>query len=384
MEISPDIEVYPDHAPKTEYCQYGRKDGTICSEGIFLQEGPDFTYLNNGSILYHKKLFPKEMYTTETGLDHTIFLCGESTLAFDIRRINHEVILSCISIIFLLVYLFNDLNQENWKRFQNKVLYSYSITLIMLYISFIGSILTTVCILWYIRKILRICYCLWAVLMSFEFWRVTYFTLKHRKISSRGQNKRYWVYCFLGYILPLIFAIGYYLSKRKQMNECPRVKGFIREPCPHLLTGRVNVYVIWQVIRFITFTVLLFVLIIQVGVFIYFDKNSRIKSTHSVNRNYLLVLIKMAYMMGIYWMIFVYFIIIVPDSFRWHDSLRSIIDAVFLYSHGVFMYFAFGIKKETLDWLRDKYRNFTECFRNKSTQNGDLSRVRNESTGDEL
>lgn len=392
MDFSPSMEEWYPHTPKTLYCQYGKKNGTgtVCSEGRFLIEGKDFNYLDNGAIfdLQNNVTFQRNAYTTETNVDRMIFLCGESQLAFDIRRVNYEVILSCISIIFLLIYLINDMNKEKLKRFQNKVLYSYSITLIMLYLSFIGNILTTVCILWYVRKILRICYCLWAVLMSFEFWRVTYFTLKHRKISPQGQNRRYFIYCFFGYVLPLIFAIVFFLSKRSEMINCPKVKGFTKAECPVLLTGKVTVYMVWQVIRFVTFTILLVVLLIQIGVFVYFDKHRRIESTHNANRNYLLVLIKMAYMMGIYWMIFVYFIIIVPQSFYWHDSMRKVIDAVFLYSHGVFMYFAFGIKKSTLVWMREQCDRITDltkyCKNFKSNSKPDLIRVRSGSSGDEL
>ncbi|XP_065204558.1 uncharacterized protein LOC135834569 [Planococcus citri] len=362
-------------APETLYCQYFRKyDGSVCPNREFLSKRNNFNYTENGDLIYEyenksRSIFKSGTFANESSFKQGIFHCGQSSPIFDIRRTNYEVILSSISIMFLVIYLINN----GLKSFQNKVLYSYSIMLIMLYLSFIGKILTTICILAQIRKVLRLFYCVWAALMSIEFWRVTYYTLRSRRLSTKGQNKRFLIYCFFGYVLPLIYAVVFFFSKFNKMLNCPSVTGYSILPCPAITAGRV--YKVLQKVRFAGFTILALVLFLQACVLIYFAKFYRIQST--MNRKYLVVLIKIAYMMGIYWMIFVYFILFIPRSFFLYNFMRTAIDTVFLYPHGVFMYFAFGFENTRLKSMLTAGKSifFVLKYRSRSNQKTQVTKV---------
>ncbi|XP_065204733.1 uncharacterized protein LOC135834703 [Planococcus citri] len=334
------------------FCEYKNQYGDICSTNLFYDRDTNSLCNSNGSFLIYS--IDDDEGTWNECSDYTskgrnyFYVCGPSDARL-FKTIKRYIILGLdyISIFLLLLYLIISSNKRNLRNLPKLILYAYSITLFALYMNEYLSKYVDLCVI----KYYSFFYCwqshsFWILITSFDLWRIIYNSIKLRKVSTEGQMKRFIIYCSIGWGLPAIFLAALFptLEDNQKAWICPYVFEFQNDlACSS--SYEYNKYAGY--FGWITIAIFLLVapcLLLLVCLFVCLSKRNRARS--SVNKSYVITMLKVAMIMGINWILLVYSVLF--DSSDKFGIVYELITAL----HGSFVFFAFGLEKNNLDRLK--------------------------------
>ncbi|XP_065204560.1 uncharacterized protein LOC135834571 [Planococcus citri] len=338
-------------------CQYVRNNGRICTSMWLIIEGLDFWVDKNDDIrLFNESFrykFDQSEYTLERGADNVVYVCEKIVKNYKVRYWVKIVTLVC-SVVFVITYLVLNFNKRYLQSFPNKIIYSYSLGLMMMYIFLTWAYFLFIesCILFFLAQFSWLFHFFWTVIISLEFCGLTYCTLRKRRVTISAQHKKYLIHCFFGYILPIIIPVIYFLILETPENKCPPVQGYFSVPCVPAKKSAAEYFM--EILLYIfdySFTFFIPVLfLLQASVLIYLTKCGPTQIRSTANRNHLIVLIKMGYIMGAHWLLY--------ELCFWYGFSNSfaylsvqMISELSIDLQGVFVFFAFGFKRRMLIYV---------------------------------
>lgn len=336
-------------------CQYFKKNGRICLKMRLIIEGMDFVVSENGKIsIFDESLnteFTRTGYSIESGIDNVIYVCEKNEMNYGVLSWL-EIIAIIFSIIFIVFYLFMNFSKRYFQSFPNKIIYSYSIGLLVMYVflTFVYVLFPQSCVGFFLAQFSWFFHFFWTMIISLEFCRLTYCTIRKRKVTVSAQPKRYLVYCFLGYVIPTMLPIVYFFILETPQNRCPKIPDHFGVPCKPSKNSAAKYFMetLLYLFDISLFFIIPVLFVLQACVLIYVTKcgPTRIRST--ANRNHLIVLMKMAYIMGAHWMLYVFCVWYGYDRQSVAIVSASIVSQLSIDLQGVFVFFAFGFKKSML------------------------------------
>ncbi|XP_065204734.1 uncharacterized protein LOC135834704 [Planococcus citri] len=333
------------------FCEYKNQYGDICSTNLFYDRDTNSLCNANGSFLIYSIDDEEDIWnecSNNTSKQNNFYICGPSDARL-FKKVKRYIIrgLDYISMFLLLVYLAISTNMRNLRKLPKLILYSYSITLLALYFNEYLSEYVDLCVIkYYSFSYIWQSHSFWILVTAFDLWRVIYNSIKIRKMPTEGQMKRFLVYCSVGWGLPAIFLAALFptLEDNQKAWICPYVFEFQNDlACSS--SYEYNKYAGY--FGWITIAIFLLVipcLLLLVCLFVCLSKRNRARS--SVNKSYVITMLKVAMIMGINWILLVYSVLF--DSSDKFGIVYELITAL----HGSFVFFAFGLEKNNLDRLK--------------------------------
>ncbi|XP_065204731.1 uncharacterized protein LOC135834702 [Planococcus citri] len=336
-----------------DFCEYRNEYGEACTLNLFLEPSFD-EFCNQDS--YIETISPQNENETilmnecsnHTSKKNHIFVCGpdEGKIWRKIKNIVFNV-MDHISMFLLLLYLVICTNKQNLRSLPKRVFYSYSVSLLALYLSeFILKHIRSCVIKYYVFFYVWQSHSFWILITSYDLWRIVYNSLKLLKIEVEKQTARYAVYCSIGWGLPVVLLCVLFptLKDDQKSWSCPSVSGFQNELiCSSSCELNQYTYHFGWITIFV-FLVLAPCLLVLTCVFVCLSTRNRARA--NVNRTYTVAMIKVAIMMGFHWMLLVYLAV-----FNSGEKFNVVYEFISSF-HGSFVFFAFGLEKNNLNRLK--------------------------------
>ncbi|XP_065204724.1 uncharacterized protein LOC135834700 isoform X1 [Planococcus citri] len=343
--------------PQPESCKYFDRDDQPCSINQFLLKNIDFVQSKSKIIRQDGKIFDRDAYDSLN--EDLIFLCGTKTTNKPIQNLIHKLTkyMKFTSTLLLFMFLMMKTNKKTFKSLPNLVLYSYCVALLDVYLYQIfshflsleryGVVLKT-----YVLIYTFLCHAFWACIISYEYWYVISTALKVRRSSI--EMKRYWIYGFVGWVLPALLLCAAYtsLTEEDKKYNCFSIDDHKNINIAESFSGLAYpLHVCLVLLSVIIFFVLIPVLAVQGWFFIRLvnEKRETTRRQSEGNSNatrqiseldYLFIFSKIAYLMGIHWMMICINLLL---SFLDISALNQL-GSVLFSCHGTFIFFAFGYK----------------------------------------
>ncbi|XP_065204729.1 uncharacterized protein LOC135834701 [Planococcus citri] len=362
--------------PQPDTCVYFDPNDVPCVTNKFYVQGVDFTYDKNQVIRTDGEILDinEYSYPKNDSSSDVIFFCKRKNIKTPVSKelIQFTKYMKYISTFLLLVFLVMKTNKENFRSLPNLILYSYCIASLWVYLYHIFSekIADKLILRTYLLFYVHLSHAFWAALISYEYWYVISAALKFKK--PKHLIKRYKYYAFVGWILPalLLGSVYPFLTEEDKTSSCPLIPHHRNvnvaqnlSQWAHYLLGAF--YILYLAVYF----VLIPVVAIQGCFFIRLARHNRSleersdgrhrnKKTSSNNTelDYLFIFTKIAYLMGIHWMLMCVGMIL-TYFFDFGFSLGNVFSVLFAF-HGTFIALAFAFTRTERKRYKRSYRSF--------------------------
>lgn len=349
---------------RLDSCQYAEKNGRICMKMRFFIEGIKFEFGNSTGAIYEKWTelqFTRGEYVVESGYDNVFYICEQPEVIY---AAGHwaKISITAVSIIFISGYLVAKFDTKYFQNFTNKVIYSYSAGLIIMYLSltFIYLSFPVSCVVFYLAKFSWFYHLFWTKIITAEFFHLIYYAYRKRSLDTKSQHIRYLICCIFGFVLPTVLLSIYYLILQNNDNHCPSIPGHFSMQCNPLKDSRsesfMNVLNLILKKNFSFFMPILFVLA-HICAVIYFTECGPSGMRSKNNKYHLISLMQMSYFMAFHWILHKICVTYGRDKSITVFGLNTNMDTISQLSvdlQGVLVFFVFVFEKDMLIGVLNK------------------------------